>query len=118
MLDVRLQRKGDCKSSLKQKSPLRFCARHLLTKCIDRVLCLFRLEMTQGEARCTLGLLHLFMGDRAAALEHVTSASEIYSHHLVTRAHTPYLGANEMRGMVIGDSTEPPWVSANRTAHG
>lgn len=100
--------KGTAKVDPKQQSPLRLCARHFLTNCIDWVLYLFRLEITQGEARCTLGLLHLFMGDRAAALEHVTSASEIYSHHLVTRAYTPYLGTKEMRGMVVGGSTEPP----------
>lgn len=44
---------------------------------------LYLLTARKGEARCTLGLLHLFVADKAAAVQHLTSASEIYTHHLV-----------------------------------
>lgn len=39
---------------------------------------------TQGEARCTLGLLHLFVADKAGAIDHLTLASEIYTQQLVS----------------------------------
>eukprot|EP00903_Cladosiphon_okamuranus_P017563 g16177.t1 len=39
-------------------------------------------HIATGEVRCTLGLLHLFVADKAAAIQHLTSASEIYTHHL------------------------------------
>ncbi|CAM9150902.1 unnamed protein product [Scytosiphon promiscuus] len=39
-------------------------------------------HIATGEARCTLGLLHLFVADKATAVEHLSSASEIYTHHL------------------------------------
>ncbi|CAM9609591.1 unnamed protein product [Pylaiella littoralis] len=55
----------------------------MLTQVLNtRVNLLGETHIATGEARCTLGLLHLFVADRAAAIEHLTSASEIYSHHL------------------------------------
>lgn len=40
---------------------------------------------SQGEARYTLGLLTLFVGEKATAVEHLTLASEIYIQHLVSQ---------------------------------
>lgn len=42
--------------------------------------------MTQGEASYALGLLMFFVGNRGAAVEHLTSAFEIYTHRLVRSA--------------------------------
>eukprot|EP00752_Nemacystus_decipiens_P003112 g2882.t1 len=55
----------------------------MLTRVLNtRINLLGDTHIATGEARCTLGLLHLFVADKEAAIQHLTSASEIYTHHL------------------------------------
>ncbi|CAM9610095.1 unnamed protein product, partial [Ectocarpus sp. 8 AP-2014] len=55
----------------------------MLTRVLNtRVNLLGDTHIATGEARCTLGLLHLFVADTAAAIDHLTLASEIYTQQL------------------------------------
>ncbi|CAM9764482.1 unnamed protein product [Ectocarpus fasciculatus] len=55
----------------------------MLTRVLNtRVNLLGDTHIATGEARCTLGLLHLFVADKAAAVDHLTLASEIYTKQL------------------------------------
>ncbi|CAM9457164.1 unnamed protein product, partial [Ascophyllum nodosum] len=56
----------------------------MLTRVLNtRVNLLGDTHIATGEARCTLGYLKVFVGDRTEAIEHLKTASEIYTHHLV-----------------------------------
>ncbi|CAM9542028.1 unnamed protein product [Hapterophycus canaliculatus] len=55
----------------------------MLTRVLNtRINLLGDTHIATGEARCTLGLLYLFVADKATAIKHLSSASEIYTHHL------------------------------------